>query len=140
MSHFDLHAAAVHALVENGSEPEPGPEATQQAARASLPPLDPAVRDLRALPWSSIDNAEARDRDQLEVAHEEKDGGVRILVAVADVDVLVPRGSAVDRHARGNSTSVYSAGEVFPMLPVRLSTDLTSLKQDADRLAIVIET
>ena len=59
-------------------------------------------------------------------------------MAVADVDALVRRDSAIDGHARHNTTSVYTAGGIFPMLPERLSTDLTSLNPDADRRALVI--
>jgi exoribonuclease-2 len=64
---------------------------------------------------------------------------VKILVAVADVDALVNNGAAIDEHARHNTTSVYTAGGIFPMLPEKLSTDLTSLNFNEDRLAIVVE-
>ena len=93
--------------------------------------------DLRALDWCSIDNDDSRDLDQLSVSEVLADGRVKIMVAVADVDSLVPRGSAIDRHAAINTTSVYTGARIFPMLPERLSTDLTSLNQDQDRLAIV---
>jgi exoribonuclease-2 len=73
------------------------------------------------------------------VAEPGADGASRILVAVADVDALVHAGSALDAHARANTTSVYTAGQVFPMLPERLSTDLTSLGEGQDRLAIIVE-
>jgi exoribonuclease-2 len=79
------------------------------------------------------------DLDQLSVAEPLKDGAVRILVAIADVDALVRKGSAIDAHARTNTTSVYTAAQVFPMLPARLSTDLTSLGDGADRDAIVVD-
>ncbi len=97
------------------------------------------VRDLRDLLWISIDNDDSRDLDQLTVAEELPAGQVKILVAIADVDALVDKSSAIDQYAQHNTTSVYTAAAVFPMLPERLSTDLTSLAQDADRLAIVIE-
>lgn len=100
---------------------------------------DTGVRDLRALPWASIDNDDSRDLDQLTVAETAPSGTVTIRVAVADVDALVKHGSAIDQHARHNTTSVYTAAEVFPMLPERLSTDLTSLNPGQDRLAVVVE-
>ncbi len=97
------------------------------------------VRDLTSLLWASIDNDDSRDLDQLSVAEALSGGSVRVLVAIADVDALVARGSALDEHARHNTTSVYAAGCIFPMLPERLSTDLTSLSQGAERLAMIVE-
>ena len=100
---------------------------------------DGAARDLRELPWASIDNDDSLDLDQLTVAVAAPGGAVKILVAIADVDGLVPKGTAIDSDARHNTTSVYTAAQVFPMLPSRLSTDLTSLSDQAERQAIVIE-
>ena len=97
------------------------------------------IRDLTNLLWSSIDNDDSRDLDQLTVAESIGGDAVRILVAVADVDALVKAGSAIDQHARHNTTSVYTAAEIFPMLPEQLSTNLTSLNADEERLAIVVE-
>ena len=99
----------------------------------------PAVRDLRALLWASIDNDDSRDLDQLSVSMPAAGGATKILIAVADVDALVKKGSAIDGHAHTNTTSVYTAAEVFPMLPERLSTDLTSLGPGEERLAIIVE-
>ena len=96
-------------------------------------------RDLRNLLWASIDNDDTLDLDQLTVAEDLEDIKVRILVAVADVDALVKKNSAIDAHARQNTTSVYTAGKTFPMLPERLSTDLTSLSHNEDRPALVID-
>ena len=97
------------------------------------------MRDLRALLWSSIDNRESRDLDQVEYAERLPGGEVRLLIGVADVDSCVPRGSAIDRRARANTVSVYTPGAVFHMLPEQLATELTSLLEDADRLAVVTE-
>ncbi len=97
------------------------------------------LRDLRALLWCSIDNDDSRDLDQLSVAESLPNGDVKVLVAIADVDAAVPKASAIDRHAAVNTTSVYTAAVIFPMLPEKLSTDLTSLIAGEDRLAIVIE-
>ncbi len=100
--------------------------------------LNAGVRDLRSLLWSSIDNDESRDLDQIEVA-ERVGNSATLRVAIADVDSLVKANSSIDQHAKANTTSVYTAAQIFPMLPERLSTDLTSLAQDQDRPAIVIE-
>ncbi len=100
---------------------------------------DPSLKDLRHLLWASIDNDDSLDLDQLSVAEQLPDGAVKILVAIADVDAIVKKGSAIDGHARTNTTSVYTAAEIFPMLPEKLSTDLTSLADGKERLAIVIE-
>lgn len=133
----DLRAYAHAAMIENGFEPAFSPEALAEArnARGSAD----GVRDLRALPWTSIDNLESRDLDQVEASEDLGDGRIRILIGIADVDALVPRGSAVDLHALANTTSVYTGVSVFNMLPEVLSTDKTSLNEGEDRLAVVIE-
>jgi len=100
---------------------------------------DPKIRDLRGLLWASIDNDDSEDLDQLTVADPQSGGPVKILVAIADVDAIVKKETAIDGHAKYNTTSVYTAGQIFSMLPEKLSTDLTSLRQDEERLAIIIE-
>jgi exoribonuclease-2 len=100
---------------------------------------DGSVRDLRDLLWASIDNDDSRDLDQLSVCVPGAAGATKILVAVADVDALVQKNSAIDGHAQTNTTSVYTAAAIFPMLPEKLSTNLTSLNQAEARLAIIIE-
>jgi exoribonuclease-2 len=97
------------------------------------------ARDQRELLWCSIDNDDSRDLDQLTVAESMPNGNVKVMVAIADVAALVKDGSTLDQHARHNTTSVYTAAELFPMLPEKLSTDLTSLNIDQDRLAVVVE-
>jgi len=133
-----LQAIARRAMVDRGFDPDFPPGARAQLARLADPPVDGA-RDLRALPWSSIDNDESRDLDQIEVCIDEPGAPTRLLIGIADVDALVPKGSPIDDHARTNTTSVYTPAEIFPMLPELLSTDRTSLNDGAERTAIVIE-
>jgi exoribonuclease-2 len=97
------------------------------------------VRENQELPWASIDNDDSRDLDQLTVAEAMPEGDIKILVAIADVDSFIQDGSALDEHARHNTTSVYTAAEIFPMLPEKVSTDVTSLNFNENRLAIVVE-
>jgi VacB/RNase II family 3'-5' exoribonuclease len=139
--HHDLVEIARHAMRDHGLEPDFPPAAVAEAERLSpgADDGDPAVRDLRDLPWSSIDNDDTRDLDQLEVAEALPGDAVRVRIAIADVDALVKTGSAIDAHARINTTSVYTAARTFAMLPERLSTGLTSLNDGEDRLALVIE-
>src|SRR6202162_3096295 len=120
----DFYAAVV---AETGS--------IANAAAAS----DSSLRDLRRLLWASIDNDDSLDLDQLSVAEQLPGGAVKILVAGADVDAIVKKGSAIDDHARTNTTSVYTAAEIFAMLPEKLSTDLTSLAEAEDRLFFFID-
>src|SRR5574340_1253122 len=136
-----LQAIAQRVMVERGLLPEFSPEAlTELRAFTGPASLDGrAARDLRALLWCSIDNDDSRDLDQLTVAEALPGGPVKVLVAVSDVDALVVDGSALDAHARHNTTSVYTAAQIFPMLPERLSTDLTSLNFSEERMAMVVE-
>jgi ribonuclease R len=137
-----LRGAAVAAMLKNGFEPEFSPEVMREVRSIHDPsdnPLPTDTRDLRSLPWSSIDNRESKDLDQIEVAERLPDGSIRIRIGVADVETLVPLGSPADEHAAKNTTSVYTGVAVFPMLPDRLSTDLTSLNEGEDRLAVVVE-
>jgi VacB/RNase II family 3'-5' exoribonuclease len=136
-----LRAIARRATTERGLLPDFSPAALAQteALAERVVETGPAIRDLRGLEWASIDNDDTRDLDQLSVAEPLAGGAVRLLVAVADVDATVAEGSAIDSHARANTTSVYTAAEIFPVLPERLSTDLTSLGEARDRLAVVVE-
>ena len=140
MGRLDLRAAARQAMLDSGFVPElPADAARELAAAPDHQPAPPGARDLRDLPWTSIDNDDSRDLDQLEASERVGDGGIRVRVAVADVDALVPKGSALDRFAGANTTSVYTGVVTFPMLPEQLSTDRTSLNEDADRVAMVVE-
>lgn len=136
-----LQWIARQAMLERGLLPDFSLEALAQLDQISGPALlsGDSIRDLRELPWCSIDNDDSEDLDQLTVAQSISGGATRLLVAIADVDALVDNGTAIDAHARHNTTSVYTAAIIFPMLPERLSTDLTSLNFDADRMAVVVE-
>jgi VacB/RNase II family 3'-5' exoribonuclease len=136
-----LQSIARRAMLEQGLLPDFSGEALAQLGRiqALTVARGEAMRDLTGLLWASIDNDDSRDLDQLTVAEVMPGDKVKISVAVADVDSIVKKGSALDDHARHNTTSVYTAAMIFPMLPEKLSTDLTSLNFNADRQSIVIE-
>jgi exoribonuclease R len=153
-----LQGIAHRAMLERGLLPDFSTEALAELEQiqnsiAKAPTLVPdvptgnvpvgidsnTVRDRRNLLWASIDNDDSRDLDQLTVAEALPAGKVKILVAIADVDSSVKNGSAIDEHARHNTTSVYTAAEIFPMIPEKLSTDVTSLNFNQDRLAVVVE-
>jgi exoribonuclease-2 len=134
---FNLADAARQEMIDRGFEPDFPPEVQRQ-----LDSLDPrpaaGLRDLTALAWSSIDNDDSRDLDQIEWA-ERTPGGIRVLVGVADVDSVAAKGTPIDAHAQRETTTVYTGIRTFPMLPERLSTDITSLNEGQDRAAVVIE-
>ena len=136
-----LQDIAHRVMLERGLLPDFSPEALAELDRIQAPAQETgaSIRDLRNLLWASIDNDDSRDLDQLTVAAPATNDSTKILVAVADVDALVKTGSALDEHARHNTTSVYTSAEIFPMFPEKLSTDLTSLNDNADRLSILIE-
>jgi VacB/RNase II family 3'-5' exoribonuclease len=136
-----LKRIAHRVMLERGLLPDFSPEAKSELERLQPPDgtLGDEVRDLRSLPWCSIDNDDSRDLDQLTVAQPLSAGQVKILVAIADVSSLVKPGTALDNHASHNTTSVYTAAEIFPMLPEMLSTGLTSLNFATDRLAFIVE-
>ena len=138
----DLKRIARKAMVEKGLEPDFSRDALAEldAIRGPASPAGVAnLRDLRGRLWMSIDNDDSKDLDQLTLAEPAENGATRIFVAVADVDSLVAKGTAIDAHARRNTTSVYTAAEIFPMLPEKLSTDFTSLNERTDRLSLVVE-
>ncbi|WP_048440510.1 RNB domain-containing ribonuclease [Caenimonas sp. SL110] len=141
MNPIDLRQIAIEAMKTRDLRPAFAPEALREAeaARTKAPERSGDIRDLRHLLWFSIDNDDTRDLDQLSFAQEHPDGGTRLLVAIADVDALVKPDRAIDEHAGANTTSVYTAAGVFPMLPELLSNDLTSLHESQERLAVVVD-
>jgi exoribonuclease-2 len=128
-------------MTEHGLEPDFPAAVLREVdtAPSSDPQPEGSVRDLRQWLWCSIDNDDSRDLDQLSVSEPADRGGTRVYVAIADVDRLVTKGSAVDQHAQANTTSIYTPVQIFPMLAERFSTDLTSLNPDEDRAAIVVQ-
>lgn len=136
-----LQELAKQAMLDKGLAADFSPEAEKQAEAISGPAAerDASIRDMRELLWCSIDNDDSRDLDQLTFAEDLGGGNVRALIAVADVDALVKKGTPIDGHAQQNTTSVYTAARIFPMLPEKLSTNLTSLNEGEDRIALVIE-
>lgn len=135
----DLERIADRAMRDRGLLPDYSTAVRREVEALDSPASDDTARDLTHLLWCSIDNDDSRDLDQISVAESLEGGRTRLFVAIADVDALVPKGSAVDAHARQNTTSVYTAARVYAMLPERLSWDLTSLVDGEDRLAVVIE-
>jgi VacB/RNase II family 3'-5' exoribonuclease len=135
--HIDLRAIAKQVAEQEGFSVEPPAPASELPASVRRDPPD--VRDERSLLWSSIDNRESTDLDQVEVSERLPDGSIRIRIGIADVDVFVPKGSPLDAHAAQNTTSLYAGVATFPMLPDELSSDVTSLLADVDRLAVVTD-
>jgi exoribonuclease-2 len=140
--HFNLVAAAHAAMIEHGFQPDfPAGTDTELGAIQARPdpPAAQGAQDLRSLLWSSIDNDTSKDLDQIEWAEQLPDGRIRVLIGVADVDARVVAGKIIDSHAKSETTSVYTGVKVFPMLPSELSEGITSLNENEDRVALVIE-
>src|ERR1019366_8543412 len=133
----DLAAIARQEMIARGFEPDL-PAAAIEQAEGARQKAEPGLGDLTGLLWSSLDNDDSRDLDQIEWG-ERTAGGIRVLVAIADVDSAVARGTPVDLHAAVETTTVYTGIRTFPMLPERLSTDRTSLSEGEDRAAVVVE-
>jgi VacB/RNase II family 3'-5' exoribonuclease len=142
-SHLDLQAIAKRIMEQRGFEPDfPAAVSDQLATLRQSPPRIRAggdIRDLRSLLWSSIDNDTSRDLDQIEVAERAPNGDVKVMIGIADVDAFVPSQTPIDQHAATETTTVYTGVRNFPMLPEELSTGITSLLEEQDRLAIIIE-
>ena len=142
-SSLNLQAVARQVMLAHGFDPDFPPETRQQLADISAhpPQLAPSdkVRDLRGLLWSSIDNDTSKDLDQIEVAERLPNGGVKVMIGIADVDAFVGKDSPIDQHAQRETTSVYTGVSIFPMLPIELSTGASSLLENSDRPAVVTE-
>ncbi|HEX7557183.1 MAG TPA: ribonuclease catalytic domain-containing protein, partial [Leptolinea sp.] len=142
-----LKNIAHQAMLERGLLPDFSSEALAELDKLQSPTVmkdgttgnQIVIQDKRNLLWASIDNDDSLDLDQLTVAEAISADQVKIFVAIADVDACIKNGSAIDQHARTNTTSVYTAAEIFPMLPEKVSTDITSLNFNEDRLSIVVE-
>jgi len=142
-SHLDLQATAKEIMEEHGFQPDFPPQVTAQLAelRNHSPEVaaNGAVRDLRNLLWSSIDNDTSRDLDQIEVAERGANDDVKIMIGIADVDAYAPKQTPIDQHAARETTTVYAGIRNFPMLPEELSTGQTSLLENQDRMSVVTE-
>ena len=142
-AHLDLQATARQVMMAHGFEPDFPPQVPQQLAdlKAHPPQVTPGadIRDLRSLPWSSIDNDTSRDLDQIEVAERLPNGTIKVLIGIADVDAFVAKHSPIDEYAAKETTTVYTGIRNFPMLPEELSTGATSLLEGADELSVVTE-
>jgi len=138
---LSLQQIAHKAMLDRGLLPDFSPQIMAELDKMYMTAVqaDDKTRDLRELLWCSIDNDSSRDLDQLSVTQSLPNGAVKVLVAIADVDSLVKKQSAIDIHAQHNTVSVYTAAQIFPMLPEKLSTGLTSLNDKSERHAIVIE-
>lgn len=142
-----LQSIAHRAMLERCLLPDFSAAALAELGRLQSPAMkngapyavEHQIRDLRDILWASIDNDDSRDLDQLTVAEGMPAEKVKVLVAIADVDVVIKNDSAIDQHARHNTTSVYTAAVTFPMLPEPISTDITSLNFNEERLALIIE-
>ena len=134
----NLQAAARQEMIDHGFDPDFPRGADRQIEAIRHRPLPGADRDLRDLLWSSIDNDTSRDLDQIEWAERLRDG-IRVRVGIADVSASVEQHTPIDSHACSQTTTVYTGIKNFSMLPEELSTDLTSLNENEDRAAVIIE-
>lgn len=140
-SPVDLSEIAKRSMIEHQLLINFSPEAKREVdlLKPIAPPSFTRIKDLRHYLWFSLDNTESRDLDQLTFAEIIDSQHFKIYVAIADVDSLVKKNSAIDLCAQNNTTSVYTPTKIFPMLPEKLSTDLTSLNENQDRFAMIVE-
>ncbi|UUX93834.1 RNB domain-containing ribonuclease [Methanoplanus endosymbiosus] len=138
----DLKAIARDAMKSYGFAPRFPDQVIRESENISgriFPDNVTEAADLRHLLWSSIDNFDSKDLDQIEFC-EEKDGGIiNVKVAIADVDCYVPKDSATDRYAAYNTTAVYTGVETFFMIPFKLCGNISSLLPGKDCQAVVAE-
>jgi exoribonuclease II len=136
----DLREVARKTMIDAGFDPDPGAGVASEIAKiGTRPDTGAKLTDLRGLLWSSVDNDDTRDLDQLEFAEDAGGGDSRLMIAIADVDAEAPKGSAIDLHAQSQTTTVYTGAVIFPMIPLELSAGATSLFEGADRKSIVID-
>ena len=136
----DLRDVARRVMIEEGFNPDPDPAMSAEVRNlAAIPDTGASLRDMRGFLWSSIDNDDTRDLDQIEFAEEMSDGGWRLYIGVADVDADAPKGSAIDAHAAAQTTTVYTGAVIFPMIPTELSAGATSLFEGPNRRSVVVE-
>src|ERR1043166_5625270 len=139
MPPFDVYARARRAMLEAGFDPDFSPAVVQEAQSIALSSDAQNITDLRELNWSSIDNNDSRDLDQIEYAEAAANGAIRLMIAIADVAEYVSATGAIEIRARKNTTSVYTGPQTFPMLPRELSEDRTSLVEYQDRAALLVD-
>ena len=148
----DLGVIADRHMAENGMLPSFTSQVRKAAAvfTESPKPDHDCVVDLRHLPMVSVDNGDlnpltgqlenaSKDIDQCEYAEKLPNGNIKMMVAIADVDSAVKKGDVIDNQAMRHGATVYTDDKIFPMLPRKLSEDLTSLNEGVDRLATVKE-
>lgn len=139
---INLKTIAWHAMEKYGFQPRFPPAVMDQVnltKEQEFPVVPENTADLRGLLWSSIDNDDSRDLDQLEYCERKADGTIWVRVAIADVDSYVRKQTPTDEYAGHNGTTIYTGILTFPMLPEKLSYGITSLLPGKDRMAVIIE-
>ncbi|MBA4410550.1 MAG: RNB domain-containing ribonuclease [Bacteroidota bacterium] len=136
-----LQQIARRAMISRGLAPDFPTELLEELKEINIPATNKSdgAKDMRGLQWCSVDNDDSLDLDQLTYAEQLPGNKVRLLVAIADVDALVPKQSNIDKYASQNTATIYTVAQIFPMLPEKLSTDFTSMRLGADRCAVVVE-